>query len=89
MFRLLLRVYLLYMFITINQQIKNTTNKTGFTTIYVHLLLIFSLDMMFLIMNQLLSHEHLNISEIYGFILFLVLFIVSILTNIGLHKEKS
>ena len=68
---------------------KNTTNKTGFTTIYVHLLLIFSLDMMFLIMNQLLSHEHLNISEIYGFILFLVLFIVSILTNIGLHKEKA
>lgn len=68
---------------------KNTTNKTGFTTIYVHLLLIFSLDMMFLIMNKLLSHEHLNISEIYGFILFLVLFIVSILTNIGLHKERS
>lgn len=68
---------------------KNTTNKTGFTTIYVHLLLIFSLDMMFLIMNKLLSYEHLNISEIYGFILFLVLFIVSILTNIGLHKEKA
>ncbi|MGI2287070.1 low temperature requirement protein A [Staphylococcus cohnii] len=68
---------------------KNTTNKTGFTTIYVHLLLIFSLDMMFLIMNKQLSNEHLNISEIYGFILFLVLFIASILTNIGLHKQKA
>ncbi|MFH4906089.1 low temperature requirement protein A [Staphylococcus cohnii] len=68
---------------------KNTTNKTGFTTIYVHLLLIFSLDMMFLIMNKQLSNEHLNISEIYGFILFLVLFIASILTNIGFHKQKA
>lgn len=68
---------------------KNTTNKTGFTTIYVHLLLIFSLDMMFLIMNKQLSNEHLNISEIYGFILFLVLFIASILTNIGMHKQKA
>lgn len=68
---------------------KNTTNKTGFTTIYVHLLLIFSLDMMFLIMNKQLSNEQLNISEIYGFILFLVLFIASILTNIGFHKQKA
>lgn len=68
---------------------KNTTNKTGFTTIYVHLLLIFSLDMMFLLMNKLLSHEALNIFEIYGFILFLILFIVSISTNMGLHKGKS
>jgi len=40
-------------------------------------------------MNKQLSNEHLNISEIYGFILFLVLFIVSILTNIGLHKQKA
>ncbi|WP_193014077.1 low temperature requirement protein A [Staphylococcus equorum] len=68
---------------------KNTTSKTGFTTIYVHLLLIFSLDMLFLMMNKLLSHEHLNVSEIYGFILFLVLFIVSILSNIRLHTKKA
>lgn len=67
---------------------KNTTNKTGFTTIYMHLLLIYSLDMLFLMMNKLLSHEHLNIPEIYGFILFLVLFIVSILMNMKFHKEK-
>ncbi|MDW8574350.1 low temperature requirement protein A, partial [Staphylococcus shinii] len=68
---------------------KNTTNKTGFTTIYVHLLLIFSLDMLFLIMNKLLSHEHLNIFEIYGFILFLILFIASLLTNIYTHKKEE
>jgi hypothetical protein len=52
------------------------------------MLLIFELDMMFLMMNKLLSHEYLNIFEIYGFILFLVLFIVSTLTNVGLHKKK-
>lgn len=68
---------------------KNTVSKTGFTTIYMHLLLIFSLDMMFLMMNKLLSHENLNVFEIYGFILFLILFIVSISTNMGLHKEKA
>lgn len=68
---------------------KNTTNKTGFTTIYVHLLLIFSLDMLFLIMNKLLSHEHLNIFEIYVFILFLILFIASLLTNIYTHKKEE
>lgn len=67
---------------------KNTTNKTGFTTIYIHLLLIYSLDMLFLIMNKLLSHEYLNIFEIYGFMLFLILFIASILTNIGTHMKK-
>lgn len=67
---------------------KNTTNKTGFTTIYIHLLLIYSLDMLFLIMNKLLSHEYLNIFEIYGFMLFLILFITSILTNIGTHMKK-
>lgn len=67
---------------------KNTTNKTGFTTIYIHLLLIYSLDMLFLIMNKLLSREHLNIFEIYGFMLFLILFIASILTNIGTHMKK-
>lgn len=67
---------------------KNTTNKTGFTTIYIHLLLIYSLDMLFLIMNKLLSREHLNIFEIYGFILFLTLFIASLLTNIGTHMKK-
>lgn len=68
---------------------KNTTNKTGFTTIYIHLLLIYSLDMLFLIMNKLLSREHLNIFEIYGFMLFLILFIASILTNIGTHMKKG
>ena len=68
---------------------KNTTNKTGFTTIYIHLLLVYSLDMLFLIMNKLLSREHLNIFEIYGFMLFLILFIASILTNIGTHMKKD
>ena len=66
---------------------KNTTNKTGFTTIYIHLLLLFSLDMMFLMINKLLSHGQLNIFEIYGFILFLLLFIISTLTNIRFHRS--
>lgn len=66
---------------------KNTTNKTGFTTIYMHLFLIYSLDMLFLIMNKLLSHGSLNIFEIYGFILFLILFMTSISTNVVLHKK--
>ena len=65
---------------------KNTTNKTGFTTIYIHLLLLFSLDMMFLMINKLLSHGQLKIFEIYGFILFLLLFIISTLTNIRFHR---
>src|SRR5699024_12780574 len=65
---------------------KNTTNNTRFTTIYIHLLLLFSLDMMFLMINKLLSHGQLNIFEIYGFILFLLLFIISTLTNIRFHR---
>ncbi|GGI39547.1 low temperature requirement protein A [Mammaliicoccus stepanovicii] len=66
---------------------ENTTTKTGFTTMYIHLFLLFSLDMLFLMMNKLLSHGQLHISEVIGAFIFLMLFLLCMFINVKVHKE--
>ncbi|PHK48472.1 low temperature requirement protein A [Staphylococcus edaphicus] len=80
-------LFLIYVF-HYKETDKKTDNHTGFTTIYTHLFLIFSLDTLFLVMNKSLLH-HLSIIESIGAPMFFIIFILCITINIYLHKPKS
>lgn len=68
---------------------KNTQSKTGFMTMYLHLFLIYSLDVIFLLMNKILAEHHLNTGEVYGFVIFIILFFVFVFGNVTAHKTKT
>ncbi|WP_251521698.1 MULTISPECIES: low temperature requirement protein A [Staphylococcus] len=84
-------ITILFIFYTYHYKMtdKNTTSQTGFLTIYLHLLLIFSLDTLFLLMNKFLSHEEVHSTEIYGFIIFFIIFIIGAIINIYTHLERE
>lgn len=65
---------------------KNTQSKTGFMTMYMHLFLIYSLDIIFLLMNKMLADHHLGTGEIYGFIVFVTIFFAIVYGNVRAHK---
>lgn len=68
---------------------KNTQSKTGFMTMYLHLFLIYSLDIIFLLMNKMLAEHHLNSGEVFGFVIFIILFFVIVYGNVTAHKPKT
>jgi low temperature requirement protein LtrA len=68
---------------------KNTQSKTGFMTMYLHLFLIYSLDIIFLLMNKMLAEHHLNSGEVFGFVIFIILYFVIVYVNVTAHKPKT
>lgn len=68
---------------------KNTQSKTGFMTMYMHLFLIYSLDIIFLLMNKMLAEHHLSTGEIYGFVIFVIFFFIIVYSNVTAHKTKT
>lgn len=64
-------------------------NSTGFKTAYLHLFIIYSLDFIFMIMNKSLSSEELLTTEIVGYVIAFLVFLLAILLDTHFHKNNE
>lgn len=64
-------------------------NSTGFKTAYLHLFIIYSLDFIFMIMNKSLSSEELLTTEIVGYVIAFLVFLLAILLDTQFYKSNE
>lgn len=80
----LFMIYTLHYKKSINRQHKAAT---GFASAYLHLVLIFTLDFIFLVMNKVLAGHPLSETEIYVYTIAFCVFLLAIFVDTMLHSS--